>query len=929
MLTLVGRWTISRSFSRGLLGLQSTTRMKSLLSSIIVALCAVSVVATAQSATPTPSPTPTPYAPYTFTTLAGLPGGSIDGTGAAARFRFPQQVAVDASGNIFVGDSGNYLIRKVTPGGVVTTFAGLAGAAGSVDGTGSAARFTSPNGLVFDSAGNLYVADGNAIRKITPAGVVSTLVGGAVGTGSGLELRYAYGIVINPASGDLYVTDTSANSVCKVTADGVITLLAGGNIGPGFRDGQGAAASFSGPAGLAIDIAHGVLTVGDTGNGTLRAVGFSGDVFTSYPQFSFGEIYGLIRDANDNLFLADATAQSISEIAIGTSQPTPIAGSTTFVPGSADGVGAVARFDSPRGLALVGSTLYVADSRNSTIRKIEPGGVVTTLAGLASAGSGDGVGSAAHFREPYGVAVGKSGNVYVGDSGNVEIRKITPAGKVTTIAGQAGVYGNEDGNGSAAHFRDPRQVAVDGAGSVYVADRGNNSIRKITPAGDVTTLPMNLYAPEGVAVDKAGNLYVADTGQHTIYKRTPNGQITVLAGAKSGGNLDGDGSAARFNFPSGLAVDASGFVYVADSGNGSIRKITPSGTVTTLPGHWLRTVGVAVDKNGNVFVSDPFSWTISKISPSGDVAFIAGEKDVLGSRDGTGRQALFWDPTGLATDTAGRLYVADRANNTIRVGAAATRAVNISTRMNVGTDPDELVAGFIVTGDVPKKAIIRALGPSITVNGQPLAGTLQDPTLELHGSDGKLIRSNNDWKIGQHDAVAATGIAPTDDRESAIVETLQPGSYTAIVRGTKNSTGIGVVEVYDLEGTTDAEMAQISTRGNVLTGDDVMIGGFILSGGSTANVLVRAIGPELANNGVADPLLDPTLKVYNSNGTVIGANDNWRSTQEQAITDTGVAPKDDREPAVVKNLTPDSYTAVVSGKQGATGVALVEVYVIH
>lgn len=242
---------------------------------------------------------------------------------------------------------------------------------------------------------------------------------------------------------------------------------------------------------------------------------------------------------------------------------------------------------------------------------------------------------------------------------------------------------------------------------------------------------------------------------------------------------------------------------------------------------------------------------------------------------------------------------------------------NISTRLRVETGEHVLIGGFIVTGSQPKKLMVRAIGPSL-----PLPGALADPVLELHSSTG-LIASNNNWRSNQEAEIVATGIPPGNDNESAIVTTLEPGSYTAIVRGSNNGTGVALVEVYDLDQGADSKLANISTRGFVQTADNVLIGGFIVVGSAPAKAIVRAIGPSLPVSGA---LADPTLELHDGNGATIASNDNWRSDQEAEIMATTLPPTRDAESAIVATLTPGSYTAIVRGKNNTTGVALVEVY---
>jgi uncharacterized delta-60 repeat protein len=248
---------------------------------------------------------------------------------------------------------------------------------------------------------------------------------------------------------------------------------------------------------------------------------------------------------------------------------------------------------------------------------------------------------------------------------------------------------------------------------------------------------------------------------------------------------------------------------------------------------------------------------------------------------------------------------------------------NISTRLRVGTGDNVLIGGFIVTGLYPKRIIVRALGPSL-----PLAGTLADPFLELRNASGGLIATNDNWRFSAHEVeILQTGIPPSHDMEAAIVATLPAdgSAYTAIVRGSDNGTGIGMVEAYDLDQTVDSKLSNISTRGLVQTGDDVMIGGLIVLGQNSLRVIVRAIGPSLPVPGA---LADPTLNLHDSNGALIASNNNWRDdpAQESEIIETGIPPTNNFESAIVRDFAPGQYTAIVRGVNNTTGVALVEVY---
>lgn len=258
---------------------------------------------------------------------------------------------------------------------------------------------------------------------------------------------------------------------------------------------------------------------------------------------------------------------------------------------------------------------------------------------------------------------------------------------------------------------------------------------------------------------------------------------------------------------------------------------------------------------------------------------------------------------------------------------AISSAVNISTRMVVETGDNVLIGGFIVTGTGQKKILIRAIGPSLAQSG--VANTLSDPVLELHDASGALLMTNDNWRTAQQDEIIATGAAPGDDRDSALIATVNPGNYTAVVRGANNVTGVALVEVYDLDASTSTtRLGNISTRGHILTGDNVMIGGFIVRGDIAKRMIVRAKGPTLSLNGslLSGRLLDPMLELRDGNGALIAQNDNWRTSQQAEIQASTIAPTDDREPAMIATLLPGNYTAIVRGTNNSTGVGLIEMY---
>jgi trimeric autotransporter adhesin len=640
----------------------------------------------------------------------GNHGFSGDGGPAtAAQLYGPNGMAVDSEGNLYIADEGNHRIRKVTAAGVISTVAGNGIPSFFGDGgAATAAALNYPVGVAVDNEGNLYIADqrNNRIRKVTTAGIISTVAGkggdgfsGDGGPATAAQLYGPGGVAVD-SSGYLYIADEGNNRVRIVTAAGVISTVAGNGI-PGFGGDGGAAtaAQLNLPSSVAVDNA-GNLYIADQRNNRIRKATTAGIIST-------------VAGEGGNGFSGDG------------------------------GPATAAVLNYPVNVAIDNAgNLYIADSENNRIRGVTTAGIISTAAGNGSIGfSGDGgEATAALLNIPWGVTIDNAGNLYFSDSGNARIRKVTPAGVISTVAGD-GVsgFGGDGGPATAAQMRNPKGVTVDSEGNLYIADEGNHRIRKVTAAGVICTVAGNgagfggdggpataaqLYFPSGVAVDSVGNLYIADYLNNRIRKITAAGMISTVAG-KGDYGFSGDGgaaTAARLGHPSGVTVDGAGNLYFADEGNNRIREVTTAGIIGTVAGSGTgfggdggpataarldEPSGVVVDSAGSFYIADWGNSRILKVTPAGIISTVAGNGSIGFSGDGgPATAAQLYLPRSVAVSSVGDLYIADWGNNRIRI--VTTGLPIITTAVITSITPSTASGG----GNVPSDG-----GATVTARG--------------------------------------------------------------------------------------------------------------------------------------------------------------------------------------------------------------------
>ncbi|MBV8845553.1 MAG: SMP-30/gluconolactonase/LRE family protein, partial [Bryobacterales bacterium] len=723
---------------------------------------------------------------YVISTVAGGAPAPAVATATNLPLGGLGRVGSDRAGNVYFTALNS--VYQLSPSGAVTRVAGNGTAGFSGDGgPATSAQLNSPQGVAVDSAGNIYIADMlNDRVRVVANGAISTFAGNGTSGSSGdfgdptqAQLHLPMGLALD-SSGNLYIAD-SANNVIRQISNGIITTFAGNHI-QGFAADNNAAtvAALSIPVDLAFDSA-GNLYIADTGNGRIRQVNTSGVITTfvgggstytegGIPTASIlGQPRGVAVDSSGNLFVTDTGTNYIYKVA--GNKITTFAGNGS-VGFSGDGNSATgAQINRPSSVVVDSSgNVVFTDSLNYRIRKITTSGTISTVVGngITSYSGDGGAAQNALLSAPAGVAVAPGGIVYIADTNNQRIRMIAANGTISTVAGNGTPGFSGDGGAAAsAQLSFPSGLAIDNAGNIYFSDTASQRVRKIS-GGNISTVAGNgnsgyagdgglatnaqLNSPIGLALDGAGNLYIADFSNQVVRKVTPGGGISTLAGTGIAGYAGDNGQAAQaqLNGPAGVTVDSSGNVYIADSGNHVIREVTPNGTITTVAGNgFAATSGdggpatsaslaipasVVIDQQGNLFIVDASANRVRVVNSGGIINTIAGTGTPGYSGDnGPALNAQFNNAFAMALDTSGNLYIADRANNVIRllqpVSSTPSAAVVTNGASNLtgpispgetvtiygnGIGPSDL-AVYQSGSDIP----MQTGGTSVSVNGVP------------------------------------------------------------------------------------------------------------------------------------------------------------------------------------------------------------------
>ncbi|MGD1092728.1 MAG: hypothetical protein ABSB35_12160 [Bryobacteraceae bacterium] len=616
---------------------------------------------------------------YQVSTVAGIDWGQ-DGVATQEILIQAEGIAADANGNLYVADALEQRVRKVTPAGMMTTVAGTGVQGFSGDGgPATAAQLNSPYGLTFDGAGNLYIADlGNArVRRITPDGIITTVAGG---TATAAIPLVAPRNLAPAGNGAIYISDFGGHRVLRLGADGSLTAVAGTGVAGYSPDGALATeAQLAYPAGLAVD-QQGSLYIADSQNHLVRKV--ANGVISTFAHAVTPT--GLAIDGLGSLYIADPNAGTITQI--------PSAGSPTVLNVLASDL-------------TVGRDGYLYAVDGGTMFRVSFVGLSTVLAGGGDPAFGDnGPATLARLNHPSAVAVDSSGNLYIADRDNDRIRRVSSNGTITTVAG-TGVVGNTGDGGLAtqAQLDSPASVSVDLYGDLYISDQGNKRVRMVTSGGIVLPVAAGgLVSPVDAVADPAGNLYIADAGTGMIVKLSAAGMSTLLSGLQS---------------PGGIELDASGDLYYTDEGGHHVGRLDSSGNLTSFgAGIWSMPRGVAISATGDVYVADTGLQQILDIDSSGHLNPI-------------GSAAELGFPWGVAVDSTGIIYVADLNNNRILRLTPAPAATTPTTTLNV------VNAASLQSGPIAPGMLMLVLGTGLTVadlaSTQLMIGGVAAPVLGI------------------------------------------------------------------------------------------------------------------------------------------------------------------------------------------------------
>ena len=887
------------------------------------------------------------YSPsYLVSNYAGYPGqGTTDGAGLAqAQFAYPQGVAVDAVGNRYLADTANNTVRRITPSGVVTTLAGKAGTADFRNGRAGEAWFNRPAGIAVSADGTIiYVADtGNhLLRRITTAsGEVVTVVGaaqlagGAEGDETTARLNAPTGLAL-ATDGTLYVADTGNHRIRKIVFGSgsavTVTTLAGNSTPPADSvNGTGTAAKFNQPVALAINSAQTELYVAEVASHVVRRItlstssvitlagleGLAGSTGGTGTSARFNKPSGLaFNPEGTELFVADQGSHLLRKIVIAGGTVSTVAG-TNLTEGSASGAALItARFRQPSGLAYdaVAGGVVVADTANSQLRLYDPvAATVTTLAGAPeSKNSTDGSAATARFNTPAAVALHTDGTLYVADRGNHVIRRITAGGVVSTVAGAAGAAGTVDGAAGTARFNQPSALALNAAGTeLFVADAGTTGVitsgrvrRIVLGPGEVTvsTLSGTFNDPRGLALTTAGVLYVSETGAGRIWTYATTGSAPTLW-VSSG-----------LNRPWGLVAEPSGAIFVADSYNNSVKKLTPGTpvTVTTLAGTgtsvngandgagtaatFYYPYGLARDNDGNIYVAELENDLVRRISPAGVVTTLAGSPQAAGYADGAEGATRLRNPLGLAvTGDGGTIYVADGDNQTVRklstlpapsFTGASTANGTYGQAFSYSVQAAPAITAYALTGSLPAGLSFDSARGQIT--GVPTVSGVYNTTLSAANSAGTTAFSLTITLAKQTVTITLDGLNPRWDGTNRVPTAVTSnGTYTVAFTYNGSPTPPTKVGTYTVVATVDEPNftgtatgtltvlpPEVYTVGALPGGADVIAEGLAVDGAGnvysadTAANLIRKLTPEgvLTDIVVVD---DPTGVAVTSDGTL-------------------------------------------------------------